>query len=76
MGAGTRITAYDCVFNREVTDGHALWFTDEGGVAKAVEHDESSPDDRGSAVRRRAENAYVWHDVIDGYATLCERLAR
>ena len=74
MGAGTRITAYDCVFNREVTDGHALWFTDEAGVATAVEHDEAAPDDRGAAVRRRAESAYVWDDVIDGYAALCEGL--
>jgi glycosyltransferase involved in cell wall biosynthesis len=76
MGAGTRITAYDCVFNREVTGGHALWFRDEAGVAAAVERDEAAPDDRGVAVRKRAETAYVWEDVIDGYAALCERLAR
>lgn len=74
MGAATRITAYDCVFNREVTDGHARWFTDEAGVAAAVEADETEPDDRGAAVRKRAETAYVWEDVIDGYAALCENL--
>ncbi|MEZ5184670.1 MAG: glycosyltransferase [Candidatus Nanopelagicales bacterium] len=74
MGAGARITAFDCVFNREVTAGHALWFLDEKGVAAAVEHDESEPDDRGATVRRRAETSYRWDDVIDGYAQLCEQL--
>jgi glycosyltransferase involved in cell wall biosynthesis len=74
MGAGTAITAYDCVFNREVTGGHALWFIDEKGVAMAVEHDESGRDGRGSQARRRAETAYRWNDVIDGYAELCRRL--
>ncbi|MBK6762438.1 MAG: DUF1972 domain-containing protein [Micrococcales bacterium] len=76
MGASTRITAYDCAFNREVTGGHAAWFTDETGVARAVDHDEVAHDDRGRLARLRAETAYVWEDVIDGYADLCERLAR
>ncbi|HQR78585.1 MAG TPA: glycosyltransferase [Actinomycetota bacterium] len=76
MGAGTRITAYDCVFNREVTGGHARWFTDEAEVARAVELDESAPDERGKPARQRAETAYRWDDVIDGYADLCYRLAR
>jgi hypothetical protein len=75
MGAGSRVTAYDCVFNREVTGGRALWFVDETGVAAAVEADEVHPDDRGAALRRRAETAYRWDDVIDGYARLCEELA-
>ncbi len=33
MGASARVTAYDCVFNREVTGGHACWFVDEAGAA-------------------------------------------
>ena len=27
-----------------------------------------------TTLRRRAESAYVWDDVIDGYAALCEGL--
>ena len=42
MGASTRITAFDCVFNREVTAGHARWFTEEAGVVAAVEADEQA----------------------------------
>ena len=76
MGAATRVTAYDCVFNREVTAGHALWFVDEAGVAAAVETDERDPDDRGAALRERAATAYRWDNVIDGYARLCEGLIR
>lgn len=76
MGASARVTAYDCVFNREVTGGNAMWFTDEAGVSQAVERDEVRPDDRGAAVRLRAETAYRWADVIDGYADLCQRLVR
>jgi hypothetical protein len=76
MGAAARITAYDCVFNREVTGDNALWFTDERSVAVAVEHDESAPDDRGWAAQERARSAYRWEDVIDGYSALCESLAR
>jgi glycosyltransferase involved in cell wall biosynthesis len=74
MGASARVTAYDCVFNREVTSGQALWFVDELGVAAAVEADEAAPDDRGVALRERAATAYRWDDVIDGYARLCEGL--
>ncbi len=76
MGAGAAVTAYDCVFNREVTGGNALWFTDESGVATALERDERAPDGRGAALRTRAETAYRWEDVIDGYAVLCEKLVR
>ncbi|MFN8129836.1 MAG: glycosyltransferase [Candidatus Nanopelagicales bacterium] len=76
MGAAARVTAYDCVFNREVTAGNALWFVDEVGVAAAVQADEDHPDERGTALRERAATAYRWDDVIDGYARLCEELAR
>lgn len=75
MGASARVTAYDCVFNREVTAGHARWFVDEAGVATAVTADERQPDNRGHALRARAEHDYRWEDVIAGYADLCARLS-
>lgn len=76
MGASARVSAYDCVFNREVTGGHASWFVDQSGVAAAVEADELHPDDRGMAARHRAETAYRWSEVLDGYERLCARLSR
>lgn len=75
MGAAARVTAYDCVFNREVTGGHARWFVDVPQVAEAIVADERSPDERGALARLRAENAYKWDEVIDGYAALCARLS-
>ena len=76
MGAGAPVLAFDVEFNREVTAGHALWFVDGDGVAEAVEADERAPDDRGGALRHRAESAYRWDDVIDKYARLCEGLVQ
>ena len=75
MAASARVTAYDCVFNREVTAGHARWFVDEAGVATAVTAGERQPDTRGRALRARAEHDYRWEDVIAGYADLCARLS-
>ncbi len=76
MGAGSRVTAFDCVFNREVLGDTGQWFSDEAGVGSMVEHDEAVGDDRGGRARSRAARLYRWEDVIDGYAALCERLAR
>ncbi len=76
MGAGAPVTAYDCVFNREVTGGDALWFTDVAGVAAAVNADESARDERGLRAQARAAEHYRWEDVIDGYSQLCARLSR
>lgn len=76
MGAAAPITAYDCVFNREVTGDDARWFTDEAGVAAAVEADELAQDERGQRAQARAERCYRWEDVIDGYSDLCARLSR
>jgi glycosyltransferase involved in cell wall biosynthesis len=76
MGAGAPVTAYDCVFNREVTGGDAVWFTDVAGVAAAVNADESARDERGLRAQARAAEHYRWEDVIDGYSQLCARLSR
>ena len=40
MGAGAPVTAFDAVFNREVVNGHARYFTDPLDVAMAVTGDE------------------------------------
>lgn len=74
MGAGAPVTAYDCIFNREVTGGYARWFVDEQGVAEAVMADDEQRGQRGRKLRARAESEYRWQNVIDGYAQLCEEL--
>jgi glycosyltransferase involved in cell wall biosynthesis len=78
MGAGAPVTAYDVVFNREVTDARARYFSSADDVASAVEADESDTAQalrRGVAHRQFAQETYRWDDVADGYESLCLKLA-
>jgi glycosyltransferase involved in cell wall biosynthesis len=77
MGAGAPVTAWDVVFNREVTDGAARFVRDTDGVAAALDADEHDPvaaKERGELLRERARTAYVWDEVAGAYEQLCRRL--
>ncbi len=74
MGAGAPVTAYDVVFNREVSGGQARWFASPHDVAVAVEADESDLPgaiERGARGRSHAEATYRWDEVAEGYERLC-----
>ncbi len=78
MGAGAPVTAWDVVFNQEVTDGAARYVRTPAEVAAALLADEQDPvaaKERGEVLRERARTAYVWDDVADAYEQLCERLS-
>ena len=78
MGAGTSVTAWDVVFNREVTAGLARFVRDADGFAAALAHDELDPaasKERGEALREHASVAYRWDDVAASYERLCAELA-
>lgn len=73
MGAAAPVTAYDVVFNREVTDEGAKYFGGPQAVTTAVEQDEQDPAAaarRGAAGRGHVELAYRWDEVADGYERL------
>ena len=77
MGAGAPVTAWDVVFNREVTDGAARFVRGPADVAAALaadEHDPVAAKERGELLRERARTAYVWDDVAREYEQLCRRL--
>jgi len=77
MGAGTSVTAWDVVFNREVTGGLARFVTSADDVAAALVADESDPagtKERGEALREHARVTYRWDDVAAAYAQLCAGL--
>lgn len=77
MGAGTPVTAWDVVFNREVTADAARFVRDPDEVAAALAADEADPvaaKERGELLRERARSAYVWDDVARDYERLCRRL--
>ncbi len=77
MGAGTAVTAWDVVFNREVTDGAARFVRTPAEVAAALSADEQDPaaaKERGEVLREHARTDYVWDDVARAYEQLCLRL--
>jgi glycosyltransferase involved in cell wall biosynthesis len=78
MGAGSSVTVWDVVFNREVTEGMARFVSTPDEVAAALAADESDPagaKERGEALRERAATAYRWDDVSSAYERLCHDLA-
>ena len=79
MGAGAPVTAFDAVFNHEVVNGHARYWSEPNEVALAVAGDESdvvAALERGEKGRDYAELTYRWDEVADEYEQLCLRLAR
>ena len=78
MGAGAPVTAFDAVFNHEVVNGHARYWSDPADVALAVtgdEHDVVSALERGEKGRDHAQLTYRWDEVAEEYEQLCRGLA-
>jgi glycosyltransferase involved in cell wall biosynthesis len=76
MGAGAPVTAYDVVFNRETTGGHAKFFTNARELATHLESDDArGGDPRGEAGREYVTTHYRWDDVAASYLELCHDLA-
>jgi glycosyltransferase involved in cell wall biosynthesis len=79
MGAGTAVLALDVEFNREVTDGQALfWATSEDLTAHFNRLDEASMIEQlislRQASRDRVRTAYQWETVTDDYESVIQRL--
>lgn len=78
LGCGAPVTAYDVNFNREVTAGHARFFTDPLSASEAITADDADPQgavDRGRRGRAHAAESYRWDDVADKYEELLVGLA-
>ncbi|MGZ4592390.1 MAG: glycosyltransferase, partial [Actinomycetes bacterium] len=77
MGAAAPVTAFDVVFNREVSAGRARYFASAADAAAAFEADEADPlsaRQRGDDLRRHAQATYRWDDVADAYEQVCRDL--
>jgi glycosyltransferase involved in cell wall biosynthesis len=77
MGAGAPVTAFDVVFNREVTGGAAKFFRSPQDLADALETDEHDPEaarERGERLRDDALARYSWEEVAAAYGDLCSDL--
>lgn len=80
MGAGAAVAAFDVEFNREVTDGQALFWADAGQLTGILDEVASgSLDDELSRLRERSQQRvlehYQWDQVTDQYEALIDRLA-
>ncbi|WP_348788991.1 DUF1972 domain-containing protein [Leifsonia sp. NPDC080035] len=78
MGAGTSVTAFDVVFNREVLGDDGRYFRDEDEAGRAILASEASAEQAvaaGERLRDRAEERYNWDAVASGYEALARRLA-
>jgi glycosyltransferase involved in cell wall biosynthesis len=76
MACGAPVLAFDCVFNREVTDNCAKFWADSRELANAFNN--LDPQELGGFVvagRERIENYYQWEKVTDDYERLIKKLA-
>ena len=79
LGAGAPVSAYDVVFNREVTAGHARFFTCADDVAQNIRADDADPESaakRGGAGQQHAGATYCWDDVAARYEQMLIEIAQ
>ena len=85
MGAGAPTLAFDCEFNREVTDNQALYWRDAHEYAELLRNiDQRDQQDQlnqseltamGNTLRQRVADHYQWDLVTDQYEQLAQRMA-
>lgn len=81
MGAGAPVLAYDVEFNREVTAGQALFWSDAGMLTALVDDVAAGLfnrrlEDLRRSGQERIREAYQWDAVTDDYEKLIVDLAR
>jgi glycosyltransferase involved in cell wall biosynthesis len=81
MGAGAPTLAFDCEFNREVTDNEALYWRNADEYAELLQNLDSNTADTvdlenvGSTLRERVASVYQWDLVTNQYETLARKMA-
>ena len=79
MGAGAPVLAFDCEFNREVTDGRSFFWENADALAALLDDvAEGEVDEElheyAEAGRTRVRERYQWDAVTDDYERLIKRL--
>jgi len=72
MGAGAQIFAFDCDFNREVTDNLALYWKNSHDYMTLL--DSYTPSDMGSKLQQRVAQVYQWGRITDQYEALIKKM--
>lgn len=73
MGAGNPVIAHDNVYNRWVAGEGALYFSDEGSCAGALDQALSDGEQRtrmAATIKRRHGELFTWGKVLDAYEAL------
>lgn len=79
LGCAAPVTAFDVNFNREVTAGHARFFTDPDSVSTQIRADDADPNgakERGRLGQEHAAVTYRWDDVAERYLRMLTEIAR
>lgn len=79
LGCAAPVTAFDVNFNREVTAGHARFFSDAESVRGQIAADDADPDGarkRGRLGQEHAAATYRWDDVAERYLRMLIQIAR
>lgn len=74
MGAGAEILAFDCDFNREVTDNLALYWNSAEEYTQLMNN--YTPNGMGEKFQQRVAQTYQWDRITDQYEELIRKLAR
>ncbi|MEJ6390564.1 DUF1972 domain-containing protein [Gymnodinialimonas ulvae] len=74
MHVGKPVFAFDCIFNRQTTQGAARYFSDADDLAR-LWRQEAEPD-MGRALRDLARTHYRWDDIGARYFDLFERVSQ
>ena len=77
MGAGAPTLAFDCAFNREVTNNQALYWRDADQYAELLQTlNPSTLQEMGNTLQQRVAKVYQWDLVTDQYEQLAQRMAK
>ena len=78
MGAGTKVIAWDVIFNQEVLGTHGAYFSRADSLGALIEDAELSAEraaEIGMALQHRARLLYNWDNVTQSYERLAHRVA-
>lgn len=78
MGAGTKVIAWDVVFNREVLGIDGAYFAQASTLSVLIDEAEANPEGSAEvalALQQRAQELYNWDSVAGSYETLAYRVS-
>jgi len=72
MGAGAQILAFDCDFNREVSDNLALYWRNSQDCTKLLNN--FTPTEMGPRLQKRVAQVYQWDMITNQYEALINKM--